>query len=205
MMYGETLKPPERSGQMKRESIYRIFSDIPTLVTERLTLRGMRRTDASDMFEYASRADVTEFLLWSAHKSRAYTEEYLRYVESRYATGDFYDWAITDTASGKMIGTCGFAAIDTVNEVGEIGYVLNPDYHGRGIAVEAARAVMSFGFEELGMHRIEARFMDGNEASRRVMEKLGMGFEGFAREAIFVKGEYKTVGKYAVLAKEFRK
>ncbi len=205
MMYRETRKRPKRSGQMKRESLYRIFSDIPTLNTERLTLRGMRRDDAGDMFEYASRGDVTEFLLWSAHKTRSYTEEYLKYVESRYATGDFYDWAIIESASGKMIGTCGFAAIDAVNDVGEIGYVLNPAYHGRGIAAEAARAVMGFGFSTLGMHRIEARFMDGNEASRRVMEKLGMSFEGFARESVFVKGEYKTIGKYAILAKDFGK
>ncbi len=165
----------------------------------------MRASDAADMFEYASREDVTEFLLWSAHKSVSYTEEYLRYVESRYATGDFYDWAVVEKSSGKMIGTCGFAAIDAVNDVGEIGYVLNPAYHGKEIAAEAARTVMKFGFDTLGMHRIEARFMEGNEASRRVMEKLGMSFEGFAREALFVKGEYKTIGKYAVLAKDFGK
>ena len=188
---------------MRREKLYGIFSDIPTLHSERLTLRGMRRQDAEDMFEYASRSDVTEFLLWSEHSSVAYTAEYLKYVESRYAVGDFFDWAVTLSESGKMIGTCGFARIDTVNNSAEIGYVLNPEYHHLGYGVEAARRVMDFGFRELGLHRIEARFMQGNEASRRVMGKLGMEFEGIERDSVFVKGSYKTVGKYSMLADDF--
>ena len=189
---------------MRREKLYGIFSDIPTLHSERLTLRGMRRQDAEDMFEYASRSDVTEFLLWSEHSSVAYTAEYLKYVESRYAVGDFFDWAVTLSESGKMIGTCGFAKIDTVNNSAEIGYVLNPEYHHLGYGVEAARRVMDFGFRELGLHRIEARFMQGNEASRRVMEKLGMQFEGVARDSMHVKGRFVSVGTCAILRDEFR-
>ena len=188
---------------MRREKLYRIFSDIPTLQTKRLVLRAMRRDDAEDMYEYASRADVTEFLLWSEHKSRAYTTDYLKYIESRYSIGDFYDWAVILKESGKMIGTCGFAKIDTVNNSAELGYVLNPAYHRQGIAAEAAREVIRFGFEELELNRIEARFMEGNTPSFRVMEKLGMSFEGFERESVFVKGSYRTVGKCALLSKNF--
>lgn len=188
---------------MEREKIYRIFSDIPTLKTQRLILRGMREYDAEDMYEYASRSDVTEFLLWSEHKSLAYTKEYLKYIENRYSVGDFYDWAITIKESGKMIGTCGFAKIDTVNNSAEIGYVLNPKYHKMGIAAEAATEVIRFGFETLKLNRIEARFMEENIPSLHVMEKLGMRFEGFARDAVFVKGSYKTVGRSAILSKNF--
>lgn len=188
---------------MRREKLYEIFSDIPTLHTARLTLRGMRRQDAADMFEYASRSDVTEYLLWSEHSSVGYTVEYLKYVESRYAVGDFFDFAVTLNGSGKMIGTCGFAKIDTVNNSAEIGYVLNPAYHHLGYGAEAAQRVVEFGFRELGLHRIEARFMEGNEPSRNLMEKLGMSFEGFERESIFVKGRYRTVGKYSILEADF--
>lgn len=185
---------------MKKETLYEIFSSIPTLHTERLTLRALRELDAEDMFEYASSPEVTRYLLWREHKSPAFTKEYLSYIESRYALGDFYDWAITLTDSGKMIGTCGFTRIDTINNAAEIGYVLNPAYHHLGIATEAAGAVMKFGFETLSLHRIEAKFMDGNDASRAVMERLGMTAEGFEREAVFVKGGYVTIGKYAKLA-----
>lgn len=187
---------------MKKETIYEIFSNIPTLRTERLTLRALRELDAEDMFEYAKDPEVTKFLLWSEHKSLAFTREYLAYIESRYALGDFYDWAVTLANSGKMIGTCGFTKIDTINNSAEIGYVLNPAYHHMGIAAEAAKEVMRFGFDALSLHRIEARFIEGNDASRALMKRLGMTFEGFERDAVFVKGRYVTVGKCAKLSSD---
>ena len=102
-----------------------------------------------------------------------------------------------------MIGTCGFTAIDLPNRSAELGYVLHPAYHGRGLATEAAGEVLRFGFERLGLHRIEARYMEGNEASTHVMERLGMRHEGLRRDALFVKGAFRTVGTYAILREEY--
>lgn len=184
---------------MKKEAVYRTFSNMPTLHTERLSLRPMHPIDAEDMFDYAKREDVTEYLLWSPHPNVSYTRDYLNYIQSRYSLGDFFDWAIIDKDSRRMIGTCGFTRINTDNDAGEIGYVLNPDFWGKGYAVEAARRVIEFGFEELSLHRIEARFMQGNERSLRVMEKLGMQFEGYHKDEIFVKGSYKTIGVCAIV------
>ena len=176
---------------------------MPAIRTERLLLRPMHVTDAMVMFEYASREEVTTFLLWSPHRTISYTRDYLRYIEDRYALGDFYDWAITLADSGKMIGTCGFTRLDLPHNSGEIGYVLSPDFHNLGYATEAASAVLKFGFEELCLNRLEARFMQGNDASLRVMEKLGMTFEGFHRDAMLVKGSYRTIGVAAILKDEF--
>ena len=104
-----------------------------------------------------------------------------------------------------MIGTCGFTRFNLACDSAEIGYVINPDYRGKRIAAEAAEKVVRFGFENLGLNRIEARYMIGNDASRRVMEKLNMKFEGVAREAICVNGIYRDVGTCSVLKKEFEK
>ena len=187
---------------MKKDAIYKIFHKMPTLTTERLILRPMRVSDAYDMYEYACRSDVTEYLLWSPHDSIFLTKDYLAYIEKRYKAAEFYDWAITLADSGKMIGTAGFTKIDVQNSCGEIGYVLNPDYHGKGIATEAARRVIKFGFEDVGLHRIEAKFMRGNDASLRVMEKLGMTFEGYHTDAMLVKGKYRTIGYCAIIRDE---
>ena len=188
---------------MKRELIYRTFSNIPTLRTPRLTLRKMLVRDADDMFEYASLERTTKYLTWRPHRTREYTKEYLEYLATRYATGDFFDWAITlDGEGGKMIGTCGFTRFDPANDSAEIGYVLNPAYHRRGIATEAATEVIRFGFEELGLHRIEARYMVGNLASRKVMEKVGMTFEGEFRDMIKICGSYRSVGVCSVINKK---
>ena len=189
---------------MKKESIRTIFMNMPILKTERLTLRKMSPSDADDMYEYAKRADVTRFLLWSEHPSRSYTAEYLRYIKRRYSMGEFYDWAIVENESGKMIGTCGFTRFDPPHNSAEIGYVLNPEYHRRGYATEAAERVMRYGFEELSLHRIEAKFMEGNDASLRVMEKLGMSFEGYKRDGMYVKNRYRNIGACSILEEEWK-
>ena len=188
---------------MKREEVYRIFSNIPELRTERLTLRRMKVGDSFDMFEYACREDVTEFLLWKPHPDLAYTREYLQFVATHYEIGDFFDWAVVWRDQDKMIGTCGFTRLDYTHNVGEIGYVINPLFRGMGIAGEAVREVMRFGFEVLGLNRIEAKFMEGNAASLRVMEKTGMTFEGFRRKSMKIKGKYETVGYCSILRDEF--
>ena len=188
---------------MKKERICDVFSHMPTLTTDRLILRPMRISDASDMYRYAKREDVTAYLLWSPHPSKQYTEDYLRYIQRRYALGELYDWAVEERASGRMIGTCGFTRFDFPHNGGEIGYVLNPEYHGHGYGTEAAYRVICFGFEELGLHRIEAKFMQGNDASLHVMEKLGMTLEGYRRDGMYVKNVYRTIGVCSILKNEF--
>ncbi len=188
---------------MKKEDLLTTFKNMPTLTTERLTLRKMKLSDAADMFDYAHREETTRFLRWSPHKSIAFTKEYLKYIGQRYAVGDFYDWAIVEHESGRMIGTCGFTTIDAENKKGEIGYVLSPDFHRRGYTPEAASAIVRFGFEKLGLNRIEARFMVENDASLKVMKKLGMTYEGAERDAMLIKGKFRTIGVSSILREEF--
>ena len=190
---------------MTVEMLGKIFSDMPTLESERLVLRKMQVGDCFDMYDYAKRCEVTKFLTWSPHPDVEYTKAYLANLKNHYKMGMFYDWAVVLKDENKMIGTCGFTRFNLACDSAEIGYVINPDFRGKGIAVEAARLVAEFGFENLALNRIEARYMIGNDASRRVMEKLGMSFEGVAREAICVNGVYRDVGICAVLKKEFVK
>ena len=191
--------------EMTVEKLGKIFGNIPTLKAERVVLRGMLVGDCFDMFEYAKKPEVTKYLTWSPHPDVEYTKAYLKTLKHHYKMGMFYDWAIVLKDENKMIGTCGFTRFNLPHNSAEIGYVINPLYRGRGIALESARIVMRFGFEELGLNRIEARYMVGNDASRRVMEKLGMTFEGISRSEIFVDGTYRDVGRYAVLKDEFKK
>lgn len=188
---------------MKREEIYRIFSNIPTLQTERLTLRRLMVSDALDMFEYSKDPEVTRYLTWDAHPDVMYTREYLQYLGTHYNVGDFFDWGVILTSEDKMIGTCGFTRFDYNNNSGEIGYVINPAYRGQEIADEAVRAVMQFGFETLKLNRIEAKFIEGNSASLRVMKKTGMQLEGYHRSAMLIKGEYRTIGVCSILRDEY--
>ncbi len=192
---------------MTQKDAKRIFSRIPTLQTPRLTLRAMKPMDSYDMYEYACRADVTRYLTWLPHPSREYTKDYLEYVGKCYRSGEFFDWALIWRADGeyseKMIGTCGFTRFDYDNNSAEVGYVINPEYRGRGVAPEALCRVLEFGFYELGLNRIEARYIVGNEVSRRVMEKVGMKFEGVRRQSLLNKERYVDVGYCSILSCEY--
>ena len=188
---------------MNRHFIYNIFSRIPILETERLILRRMKVEDAGDMYEYACQPEVTKYLTWSPHTSRDYTRDYLTYVQKQYEEGEYYDWALIYKEEMKMIGTCGFTSFDDENNAGEIGYVLNPDYWGKGLAAEAVREVLKFGFQRLNLHRIEAKHIEGNNQSRRVMEECGMSYEGTHRSSMYIKGEYRTICICAILREEF--
>lgn len=190
---------------MKSDAIQRIFSHVPTLKTERLILRPMQVEDCFDMYDYAKRAEVTKYLTWSPHINLEHTKEYLKYIKKHYRIGDFYDWAVVVADEDKMIGTCGFTRFHPEHDAAEIGYVLNPDYHGKGYATEAVTRVLNFGFDNLLLNRIEAKYMVGNDASRRVMEKCGMRFEGVRRGEMLVKGTYRDIGVCAVLRSDREK
>ena len=189
---------------MNKETLFRIFSHMPQLETERLILRAMRVCDSADMYDYARRPEVSRYLLWRPHTDVNYTRRYMEYLAGRYRIGAHYEWAMIHKESGRMIGTCGFARIDTANNCAELGYVLHPDYHGQGIVPEAAARVLKFAFGVLGLNRVEARYMVENAPSRRVMDKLGMQFEGVQRAAMLVKGSYRDIAVCAILAKDYR-
>lgn len=188
---------------LKKETVYKIFGRIPTIETERLILRKMKPSDSRDMYEYSRLPEVTRYLLWEPHTNPSQTLDYLEYLQTRYRVGDFYDWAVVEKSRGKMIGTCGFTSLDFSNNAAEVGYVLNPAFWGKGLAPEALMRVMRFGFMELNVHRIEAKYMVENSRSRRVMEKCGMTFEGVRRSSMYVKGSYRDIGVCSILSDEY--
>ena len=178
-----------------------IFKNIPTIKTERLLLRRIVDRDIRDIYEYSSNPETTEFLLWYPHESIYDTKRFLSVIKRKYKEGDYFEWGIE--YNGKMIGTCGFTAFSILNNSAEIGYVINPDYKGLGIATEAARAVISFGFRTLDLNRIEAKYMIANKRSLSVMLKCGMKEEGVSRKAVMSKRGYEDVGHAAILKCEF--
>ncbi len=188
---------------MKLKFLAKLFSKMPELETERLKFRAIKKSDFNDIYEYSSNPQTSQFLLWSPHESLEYTKKFIDIILAKYKFGEYHDWAIILKENKKMIGTCGFTRIDEQNGTAEIGYVINPQYWGAGIATEAAKKVLQFAFEEMNINRVEARFLFGNEASLKVMNKIGMKFEGYIRESLFVKGKYRTVGVSSILKREY--
>ena len=188
---------------LKSSWLSNLFKKIPDLPTERLLLRKIKVSDASDMFEYSKDPEVTRYLLWDPHDTVEHTRYYIAYLQDRYRDGKYYDWAIVHRESGKMIGTCGFSSISPEHRSGEVGYVLNPAFRGQGYTVEALAAVIDFAFRKMMLNRVEARCVDENASSERVMQKVGMTFEGVARSAMLVKGKYRDLKVYSIIRDEY--
>lgn len=182
-----------------------IFKDLPTLETERLILRKMTPDDAEDVFAYASELDVAKFVPWEVHRSLEDSRRFVDYVLKLYEAGKPAPWAIEWKENGKMIGTIDYVAWYPGHFRAEIGFILSKAYWGKGIAPEAARKVMEFGFERMGLNRIEAECMAENVQSQRALQKLGMRLEGISRQKYFIKGKFRDMALYSILKQEFER
>ena len=184
--------------------IRRILKDLPTLETERLILRKMTPADAEAVFAYASDPEVTHYVIWDTHRTIEDSESFLRSTVERYENAEAADWGIVCKENGRFVGGCGIVEWDLDHARAEMGYVLSREYWGQGLMPEAVRAMISFGFERMGLNRIEARCMVENVASARVMEKAGMTYKGTLRQREFIKGAYRDIKLYAILRSEYR-
>ncbi len=176
----------------------------PTLETERLVLRKMTLDDAGAVFAYASDPEVTRYVSWETHRSLEDSRAFLELVARKYEGGGEPDWGIVYKGDGRFVGTCGFVNWSPEHARAEMGYVLHRDYWGRGLMVEAVRAMIRFGFGRMDLNRIEARCIAENAVSTRVMEKAGMTYEGTLRQREFLKGAYRDMKLYAILRREYR-
>jgi [ribosomal protein S5]-alanine N-acetyltransferase len=188
---------------LKPDELREVLRDLPELRTDRLLLRKIRREDRDDIFAYASRPEVTRYTYFSYHRSLAETDDWLEKVLAGYDKGEDPVWAVVSDDAGDMIGAIGMLHFSALDGRAEVGYAIHPDYWGRGIAAEALRAVMRFGFERLGLVRVEARCSAEHQPSWRVMEKAGMRFEGVLRQQAFIQGRHHDVKLYAALRNEW--
>lgn len=165
--------------------------------TSRLHIRPITVLDADDMYEYAKTPYVGPTAGWKPHESRTDTISVINgaisnavYYRNSFASFFVGTWAIVLQDTGKMIGT-----VDLYDFIPHhkavMGYSLNPQYWGLGIAPEAAREIVHYAFDFLKIKRLEASVIVDNNQSIRVCEKLG-----FTREGIRRKGHQRYDGTF---------
>ena len=184
--------------EKKVDKLKEFFSDIPVFETRRLILRRIEKSDCYDMYEYSSDVEVTKFLTWKPHLHVNETREYIDDIIKRYKNGKFYDWGLVYKPDKKFIGTCGFTTVNLNQNICEVGYVLSKKYWNKGLITEALEHIIDLAFEYFGFDKVEARFFEGNIASKKVMLKSGMTFEKTDKNQWHIKGEYKTVHTYSI-------
>ena len=151
------------------------------LETRRTLLRNITLDDAHEYYNQIwSQPDVMRYLPGGAPRVREQTETYINYFSNHWETHGFGLWGVIIKETGKFIGHCGIQIIQEAQEI-EVAYAFGKDYWGQGLGTETAHASLRFGFEELGLDRIIAIAVPENIASRRIMEKNGMKYEGEKR------------------------
>lgn len=145
------------------------------LETERLALRAWEREDVEPLLALAGDAETMRYIgngkPWSVERA----SEWLGWMTDCYRERGFGRWAVVEKDGGRLIGSCGFYPV--LGRV-DFGYMLARDCWGRGYATEIGRAAIRHGFESLGFEEVVARTAPANQASRRVLEKLGFEFRG---------------------------
>ena len=183
-----------------------LLSYYPVLLEgDRLLLREFQPSDLVDVHVYAGDPFVTRYMTWAPNtleETRAFLEQVMRLA--REEPRMTYELAVTLRDTGELIGGAGLRVHSVEHRNGDIGYILRRDCWGRGYATEAARLLLHFGFDRLGLHRIWARCDPENTASIRVLQKIGMQWEGRIRHQHLVRGRWRDSELYAILEDEWR-
>ena len=180
-----------------------VFRHHPELDTERTRLRRVGWEDAADLFAYGSDPEVSRFVGWDTHQSVADAEAYIAATIEKYEGQQLADWAIEHRGDRKFIGTVGFLFWETHEAAAEIGYVMAKPYWGQGIMTEVVQEVMRFGWDVMGLNRIQAHTEAENVGSRRVLEKCGLQYEGCLRERVRSGDRFVDLLLYAALRGDF--
>ena len=175
-----------------------------TIETDRLILRQFKYSDDDAMLKYWI-ADENIQSLYSepVYTTKGEVKELLDKYISSYQKNDYYRWAIISKDNNECIGQIAFFLVDSKNNFAEIEYCIGAEFQCRGLATEATKAVVKYGFEKIRLHKIQICHKSINIPSKRVIEKCGFNYEGTLRDFFYMNGEYVDRLYYSILESEY--
>lgn len=177
-------------------------SGLPTLDSARLRLRHPRESDIPALLRVFGSAEDLQYWSHGPLSDEGAAREYLASIESFWSKRELFQWAIADRDTDEMMGTATLNRWDQDNRHADVGFILARAFWGRGLAQEAVRRLLTFGFEEMDLHRVEADVDPENLASLALLETLGFQREGHFRERWFTFGSWKDSVMLGLLAGE---
>lgn len=177
------------------------FSPFPVIETDRLILRRITDEDVNEVFELRSNPETMKYIPRPLVKTTEDALEHIAMIEEKIATNIGINWGITLKDNAKLLGIIGYYRIQPENYRAEIGYMLLPDFHGKGIIPEAVNKLIRYGFDDLKLHSIEAVIDPENLASEKVLQKCGFVKEAHFKESEFYEGRFFDKVIYSLLEK----
>ena len=175
------------------------FAPFPHLTTERLELRQIVTRDASDIYSLRSDERVMKFLDTPMLKTIEDSEQLIKTITDGINNNESITWAINQKNDPTLIGTIGFWRIMEEHSRAEIGYLLHPDFQGKGIMQEALEEVLDYGFRTLKLHSIEANANPNNLASIKLLERNRFVKEAHFKENYFFDGKFLDTAVYSLI------
>jgi [ribosomal protein S5]-alanine N-acetyltransferase len=177
------------------------FEVFPDLTTERLLLRQMTINDAEAVFHIRSNHDVMKYIDRPIAESIEDAVNWINQVNDAMLNEDGVPWAIClKEDPGSLIGSIGFWRMQKQHYRAEIGYILDPAFHGKGFITEAINITVEFGFTKMNLHSIEAVIDPHNKASAKVLEKTGFIMEAYFKENYYKNGAFCDTAIYSKLS-----
>jgi len=180
------------------------FTVFPVLETERCLLRETTPFDAKDVFAVFRDPKVTQYYNITTLTDLEQARQLVESRKRRYESGHSIRWAIARIEDNKVIGSCGYTNWVREWRKAELGYELGSAWWNQGIMTECLERVIRYGFGKMKLNRIEAMVMPGNDASVRVLQKLGFQEEGLLREFGIWNGKPQDLRLFSLLARETR-
>lgn len=172
---------------------------MPTLKTPRLTLRRFTMDDAPAVERLCGEYDIALNTLLIPHPyPEGAAAQWIAKHEEDFRENRIHNFALDD---GQVAGAMGL--VMKGDRIAEIGYWIGKPFWGRGYATEAAKEMLRYGFEDCDLHRIFAGHFTRNPASGKVMQHIGMTYEGTLRQHQLKWGEYLDVAYYGILREEW--
>lgn len=178
------------------------FDHFPILTTERLRLRRVEPGDAEDLLTIYGDEETMRYY-GQPYQTLDEVRAYIPLREADYEARRAVRWGIAHRDDDRIIGTCGFHHFDEGYHRAETGYILNRAAWGQGIMAETLTAIFTFGFDEMGLHRIEAIIDIANERSKHVLLRLGFQYEGNLRQRYFLNGGFEDEHFFGLLRDEW--
>jgi ribosomal-protein-alanine N-acetyltransferase len=179
------------------------FTHFPSLSTNRLDLRQIQPQDAEDLFATFSDEEAMQFYGHEPHRSLDDTHALIEQIQVRYNRREAIRWGITLKGEDRVLGSCGFHHFDAGFHRTETGYELNRTYWRQGMMTEAMSAILTYGFDFLGLHRMEAIIDIANEQSKGLLLKLGFTYEGILRQRYFFRDRFEDEHYFGLLKDEW--
>lgn len=181
------------------------FSPFPVLETERLLLRRVAAGDVREVYELRSNPETMKYIPRTLVTNEDEAQNHIAMINDKIDNNQGINWAVTLKGNPKLIGFMGHYKIHFEHYRSEIGYMLLPEYAGKGIISEAIKAIVDYGFSSMGLHSVEAVIDPGNIASEKALVKCGFIKEAHILENEYFEGKFWDTVIYSMLKRNFKK